>query len=515
MLPDTTLPDKVQFQGENPGPLPLILASQSPSRRKLLLTAGIRPTISVSHVDENAVVAQTAADRMIDPVDLPARDRVQVLARAKAQAVASRYSDIHKAVLSAEGNREVYRPYGIDPTSQRSSHSQTGSTSQKDFRSFQPLQDFLRIHPGLSAYPEVYGAGPLVIGSDSLFEIGGTIYGKPHTAQIARDRLQAMRGSTGILWTGHCLIDPYSGRKAEAVSRAEVHFADYSNKEIDAYIATGEPLEVAGCFTLEGIGAAFIDSIHGSPSGVIGLSLPLVRSLASQLGVSWTDLWNMAVSRPAGSSEEDHSQSKGKNLSRDYLSGQDRRAAVDVPSDNITQPGDGWIPCVCGHKHWGTNGAAGVLLIRTDPVTGQATYIVMQHRAAWSAEGGTWAIPGGAVSEGENSVEGALREAWEEAGIAANDISIVGAYDEDHGPWNYTTVFAVEKEGHQVQPYVGDDESIEITWVPLDDVNRLNLLSAFRSDWPHFRELIRKMADKRAAVGHAANRQSASGQAAA
>ena len=94
-----------------------------------------------------------------------------------------------------------------------------------------------------------------------------------------------MRGHSGELWTGHCLIDFATGRVARGVSHAIVHFSDYSDRDIERYIATGEPLEVAGSFTLEGFGGAFIDGIEGDPHGIIGLSLPLARRLAGELGV--------------------------------------------------------------------------------------------------------------------------------------------------------------------------------------------------------------------------------------
>ena len=104
------------------------------------------------------------------------------------------------------------------------------------------------------------------------------------------------------------------------------------------------------------------------------------------------------------------------------------------PKENVHQPGDGWIDCACGRKHWGLNGASGVLLARRDPKSGEVTSVVMQHRAAWSAEGGTWGIPGGATADGESPIEGALRESYEEANITPEDIEVVGSYREDHGP---------------------------------------------------------------------------------
>ena len=118
----------------------------------------------------------------------------------------------------------------------------------------------------------------------------------------------------------------------------------------------------------------------------------------------------------------------------------------------------------------------------------------MQHRAEWSAEGGTWGIPGGAIADGESTIEGALRDANEEANITPEDIDVVGSYCEDHGPWSYTTVFAFEKPGHTVQPKANDDESMEIEWVDIEDVPNHRLLTAMRTDWPHFRERLDALA---------------------
>lgn len=123
----------------------------------------------------------------------------------------------------------------------------------------------------------------------------------------------------------------------------------------------------------------------------------------------------------------------------------------------------------------------------------------MQHRALWSAEGGTWGIPGGAISDGETAIEGALRESFEEANITSQDIDVVGAYCENHGNWRYTTVFAFEKPGHSVNPCAHDDESMEIKWVPIDDVPKLKLLTAMRTDWPSFRARLDSLAVRRPA----------------
>lgn len=135
-----------------------------------------------------------------------------------------------------------------------------------------------------------------ILGGDSAFELDGVIYGKPHKPEVARARWLAQRGRSGVLHSGHWLIDHRGGRVNAAIgraSRATVHFADdIETDEIDAYIATGEPLAVAGAFTIDSKGAGFIDRIEGDPHTVVGLSVPLVRKLVHELGGRWTDLWN-------------------------------------------------------------------------------------------------------------------------------------------------------------------------------------------------------------------------------
>ncbi len=133
----------------------------------------------------------------------------------------------------------------------------------------------------------------LVLGGDSAFEFEGAVYGKPHLPERARERWLRQRGASGLLHSGHWLIDTRTGRSAGAAAVAEVTFADdISESEIDAYVATGEPLEVAGAFTIDARGGAFIATITGDPHAVVGLSIPLLRKLVRELGVEWTDLWN-------------------------------------------------------------------------------------------------------------------------------------------------------------------------------------------------------------------------------
>lgn len=218
--------------------LRLVLASQSPARLKLLREAGFAPEAVVSGVDESAFDANTPHELAL------------TLAHAKAQVVAERV-----------------------------------------------------------------GPGALVIGCDSVLDLDGVAYGKPANAEEAVSRWRDMRGKNGMLLTGHCLIDtrepvaePAEGQSAEKAAgrdggagmRSSVHidvgatlvrFADLSDEEIDAYVATGEPLHVAGAFTLDGLGGSFVESIAGDPSNVIGLSLPLLRRLLAEAGVGVPELW--------------------------------------------------------------------------------------------------------------------------------------------------------------------------------------------------------------------------------
>jgi septum formation protein len=137
--------------------------------------------------------------------------------------------------------------------------------------------------------------GALVLGCDSVLELHGEALGKPDDAADATRRWRSMRGRSGVLHSGHCLRDTADGRTAAATASTTVHFADLSDDEIDAYVATGEPLHVAGAFTIDGLGGAFVTGIEGDHHNVVGISLPLVRELLGELGHSWTDLW---VSRP-------------------------------------------------------------------------------------------------------------------------------------------------------------------------------------------------------------------------
>ena len=221
----------------------LILASTSPARLATLRAAGIEPLVVPSEVDEDAAVA--AAEATGGP--LTPEQMVLLLARVKAEAVLS--LDQVVTAASAAGDE-----------------------------------------------------GILILGGDSAFVLDGVIYGKPHTPEVATARWHAQRGRTGHLFSGHWLIHLIHGAPAPSgvgagsgvghVACTEVSFAnDISDAEIDAYVASGEPLKVAGAFTLDSLGAAFVDSIVGDPSNVIGVSIPSVRRLARELDVEWPALW--------------------------------------------------------------------------------------------------------------------------------------------------------------------------------------------------------------------------------
>ena len=229
----------------------LYLASTSPARLALLRSSGIEPILQAPDVDEDAVsaAAERAAGAPLDPADL-----VLMLARAKAEAVAA-------APVAAGPDVAV----------------DTASASA-------------------DALSPIAGRTGLVLGGDSMFVIDGVTYGKPHTAENATARWRLQRGKTGQLFSGHWLIEQVDGvsvRAVGAVSVADVTFADdITDAEIDAYVATGEPLFVAGAFTIDSLGAGFITHVSGDPSTVVGLSLPTLRRLVRTLDLEWTDLWN-------------------------------------------------------------------------------------------------------------------------------------------------------------------------------------------------------------------------------
>jgi septum formation protein len=138
------------------------------------------------------------------------------------------------------------------------------------------------------------GRRRLVLGCDSVLEFEGEVHGKPTDDEQAVACWRRMRGRTGILHTGHFLTDADSGEHAEAVGSTQVTFAAVTDAEIDAYVGTGEPGQVAGAFTIDGLGGWFVDRIDGDASNVVGVSLPLLRGLLGDLGVNIPELWRTA-----------------------------------------------------------------------------------------------------------------------------------------------------------------------------------------------------------------------------
>ena len=141
---------------------------------------------------------------------------------------------------------------------------------------------------------ELAGADVLVIGCDSMLELDGRALGKPHDPTEATARWRAMRGRDGVLHTGHHLVLRRGAgtERRTAVASTTVTFADIDDDEIAVYVATGEPLLVAGAFTIDGLGGAFVSGLTGDPHNVVGISLPLLRRMLADLGLRWTDLWS-------------------------------------------------------------------------------------------------------------------------------------------------------------------------------------------------------------------------------
>jgi len=146
----------------------------------------------------------------------------------------------------------------------------------------------LKAHTVKESAPE----NSLIIGCDSTFEFNGKSLGKPGNRENAIARCKELSGKSGYLHTGHCLIDLKQGIELSERSTAKVQFAQMAEAEIIDYVDSGEPLNVAGGFTLDGLSAPFITNIEGDPSGIIGLSLPLLRKMIISLGYSWPELKN-------------------------------------------------------------------------------------------------------------------------------------------------------------------------------------------------------------------------------
>jgi septum formation protein len=188
------------------------------------------------------------------------------------------------ATLRAAGIEPVVVPSHVD--------EDAAVAAASPLTPIETVQLLARLKATAVVSPSVDG---LILGGDSVFELDGIVYGKPHLPLIARERWMLQRGRTGHLHSGHWLIDHRGGEvrgAVGAVATAAVTFAaDISDHEIDAYIATGEPLEVAGAFTIDSLGAPFITSIDGDPHAVVGLSLSTLRSLMLDFGVAWPTLW--------------------------------------------------------------------------------------------------------------------------------------------------------------------------------------------------------------------------------
>ncbi len=149
--------------------------------------------------------------------------------------------------------------------------------------------------------------------------------------------------------------------------------------------------------------------------------------------------------------------------------------------------GDAFVECSLGHRHWGRFGAAGLMLVRN--ATDAADQVLLQHRALWSDQGGTWALPGGALHRDEDAVTGALREATEEAGVDPAGVRVLGEHVLDHGTWRYTTVVAVVSGPQHAR--ATDHESLAVEWTDLADVEGMPLLDAFRVAWPTLVDILR------------------------
>ena len=146
--------------------------------------------------------------------------------------------------------------------------------------------------------------------------------------------------------------------------------------------------------------------------------------------------------------------------------------------------GDGWIQCACGNKHWGLNGAAGILLIR-------GTQILLQHRAPWVHNGDTWGIPGGARDSHESVLEAAIREAKEETGIDPVHLTPIQTFSDDHGSWRYDTVIAHATD--ELVAHELNDESHEVRWVEIEKVEELTLHPSFEKSWPTLKGLVQAL----------------------
>jgi 8-oxo-dGTP diphosphatase len=146
--------------------------------------------------------------------------------------------------------------------------------------------------------------------------------------------------------------------------------------------------------------------------------------------------------------------------------------------------GDGWVQCACGNKHWGLNGAAGILIVR-------GYEILLQHRAPWVHNGDTWGIPGGARDSHESTIEGAFREAVEETGIDTDLLTVLHTFTDNHGDWKYETVIASTTD--ELVAREVNDESHEVRWVAIEAVDQLPLHPSFAKSWPELKKLLNNL----------------------
>jgi septum formation protein len=198
---------------------------------------------------------------------------------------------------ASPARREVLRSAGIDPVVRVSDVDEDAvAAALPDGTPPQVVVVELARAKALSVAASIpeFAADCVVVGCDSMLLVDGELQGKPHTPEVARARWAEMAGRSADLITGHCVLRMRDGAvSAEAVgcSSTTVHFAKPEPEELDAYIATGEPLQVAGAFTLDGMGGWFVDRIEGDPSSVIGIGLPLLRRLLGDVGISVAQLW--------------------------------------------------------------------------------------------------------------------------------------------------------------------------------------------------------------------------------
>jgi septum formation protein len=191
----------------------------------------------------------------------------------------------------------LLRSAGIEPEGVPSSVDEPAAVAAEEHRVGRRLDAdetvLLLARAKAEAVAAVHGAeDALVLGGDSAFQIDGEVHGKPGTPERALERWRAQRGREGVLHSGQWLIDGRTGRGEGLVTRALVRFAaDITDAELAAYVGSGEPLAVAGAFTIDSLGGPFIDRIEGDPSTVVGLSLPALRRLVRAADVEWTDLW--------------------------------------------------------------------------------------------------------------------------------------------------------------------------------------------------------------------------------